>query len=240
MDEGWRLERSKKEATEANSAAADEEVWPWELYACKLVPVVWKSATDREAKTDWTPSWTAGTSKVSWMAAYPWACWMLGPEDCKKVDCSTGSDTAGACDDVEGGLCAGWANEPKFGSNGCNRLVTSSVTADPLPVKVKRQAGLDLLLLLQVVAGLRMTTKLCLLTRCGGEETKASKAWADGHFDRCERRGGIYREQGNNNKYLELTLKIRNTVSNIFSNRHGWHSVATRASDQSNKGSNSN
>ena len=30
--------------------------------------------------------------------------------------------------------------------------------ADPLPVKVKRQAGLDLLLLLQEVAGLRMTS----------------------------------------------------------------------------------
>ena len=71
--------------------------------------------------------------------------------------------------------------------------------ADPLQVKLKRRAGLllvlqevagiaqgtRLLLVTQVVlprihAGLRIiscqTTKLHLLTRCGGEETKASKA----------------------------------------------------------------
>ena len=108
--------------------------------------------------------------------------------------------------------------------------------ADPLPVKLKRRAGL--LLVLQEVAGrdtgcaakdscrregcwieddeLPSTTKLCLLTRCGGEETKASKALADGRLDRCERRGGIYGKQGNNNKHLELTLEIQNTVNNIF------------------------
>ena len=204
MDEGWRLERSKKEPTEANSAAADEEVWPWELCAHKLVPVVWKSATDREARTDWMPSWTAGASTVSWMAACPWACWMLGPEDCKKVDCCTGNDTAGACDDVEGGLCAGWANEPKFEGNGCKRLVTSSVTRD-------------------------ISWSITSEGKTAGWSRSVAVA-----------AGGIYREQRNNNKYLELTLKIRNTVSNIFSNRHGWHSVATRASDQSNKGSTSN
>ena len=55
---------------------------------------------------------------------------MLDPEDCKEVDCSIGSDTAGAWDDVEGGLCAYWAIELKFESNDCNWLVTSSVTRD--------------------------------------------------------------------------------------------------------------
>ena len=77
------------------------------------------------------------------------------------------------------------------------------------------------------------------MTGCGGEETRASKAWADGRLDRCEQGGGIYRKQGNNNKHLELTLNIQNTVNNIFSDRHGWHSVAAIARDKSNKGSNS-
>ena len=172
---------------------------------------------------------------------------MLSPEDCEEVDCSTGSGTAGAWDDMGGGggLCACWANELKLGSNVCNRLVTSSVTRDTSwsITGEGKAAGWSV----PGAAGgcgveddeLPSTSKLCLLTHCGGEETKASKAWADGRLDHCERRGGINRKQGNNNKYLELTPKIQNTVNNIFSNRHGWHSVAARARDQSNKGSNS-
>lgn len=70
--------------------------------------------------------------------------------------------------------------------------------------------------------------KLCLLTRCGGEETKASKAWADGRLDRCERRGGIYRKGGN--KYLELTLKILNTVYIYFFGEQAWLTQCRRNS----------
>ena len=50
MDEGWRLERSNKEAMDANWEAADEEVSLLEHRACKLVPGVWKSATVTETK----------------------------------------------------------------------------------------------------------------------------------------------------------------------------------------------
>ena len=53
-------------------------------------------------------------------------------------------------------------------------------------------------------------------TRCGGKETKPPRPERDGRLDPCERRGGIYGKQGNNNKHLELTLKIQNTVNNIF------------------------
>jgi len=67
--------------------------------------------------------WNAGTSTASWMAASPWTCWILDPVDCKAVACS-----AGAWDDAVGRLCVCWTIELKLTSNGCNRLVTSSVT----------------------------------------------------------------------------------------------------------------
>ena len=107
--------------------------------------------------------------------------------------------------------------------------------ADPLQVRLKRRAGL--LLVLQEVAGIAQGTRLLVvtqvvlprihiegrvaglrMTRHAAEERrpKPPRPEQDGRLDRCERRGGIYGKQGNNNKHLELTLKIQNTVNNIF------------------------
>ena len=95
------------------------------------------------------------------MAACPWGCWILGPEDCKKVDCSTGNYTAGACDDVEGDFVLAEPmslNLRAMAATAWSLPLLPATPADPLAVKVKRHASLDLLLLLQEVAGLRMTS----------------------------------------------------------------------------------
>ena len=60
MDEGCRLERSKKEAMEPNSVAVDEEVSLWILCTCKSVPVVRKSATVTETENQLTYSVNLG------------------------------------------------------------------------------------------------------------------------------------------------------------------------------------
>ena len=139
----------------------DKKTW---LGCC--VPGSKFCSPDREARTDWTPSWTAGTSTVSLVAACPWTCWMLDPEDCKEVDSSTGSDTAGAWDDVEGGLCACWAielNLKAMAATAWSLPLLPATPADPLQVKLKWCAGL--LLVLQEVAGIAQGTRLLLVTQ---------------------------------------------------------------------------
>ena len=91
---------------------------------------------------------------------------MLDPEDCKEVDSSTGSDTAGAWDDVEGGLCACWAielNLKAMAATAWSLPLLPATPADPLQVKLKWCAGL--LLVLQEVAGIVQGTRLQLVTQ---------------------------------------------------------------------------
>lgn len=143
----------------------------------------------REARTDWTPSWTIGTTTVSWMVASPWTCCMGDPW------CGWGTL-------FHGPLTLNWKVVAATAWSLCFSLV---ILADPLQVKLKWPAGLSLLPL-QVDAcdtscpikalgwregcwaednELPLPTTLLLLTHCGEEETKASKAWADNRLDSC-------------------------------------------------------
>ena len=114
---------------------------------------------DREARTNWTPSWTAGTSTVSWMVACPWAyvesgrLWRSGLFHRERHSRCLGWYGGGGDFVLAGPMSWNW--RAMFATAWSLHLLPET-PVDPLPVKVKRRAGL--FLVLQEVTGLRMTS----------------------------------------------------------------------------------